>query len=240
MQWLSPKNFMFLSLGVLFLALTFETFYIPKMVEKSTVVAWKSVNTRIDSLQTSVSEQIDKKLTPVSEAAAKELTELQKTTKQANGLLADVRKDIPPVGKAAVDEVNLLNSKVDSLSGTLTSFSAISSEIKPTIEGLNLMFRKDELPKAIPALVRDYRRVGDEIADTMVTVRDTVKTEAAPTSEAIRKSAQGTASETASLTKLTDHVDQVFFDLFLRPRTFWEKVQAWFKVLVGPAVLATH
>jgi hypothetical protein len=64
-----------------------------------------------------------------------------------------------------------------------------------------------------------------------------VRTEAAPTAKAIRKSADGTASETVALTSLTQHVDTVFYDLFLKPRTFWQKVSAWVRLLITPGAV---
>ncbi len=187
----------------------------------------------IERTQSNLSKQLDAKLDPTITKANAALAGVSALTASLKRVSDHINAEIPAVKDSLTTETVTLNAKLDTLNASVWQAAHPLEPLQPTIDGLNLMFRKDELPKAIPALVRDYRRVGDEVAQTMITVRDTVKVEAGPTALAVRKSAEGTAKTTDATATLINHVD----DLFFGPKTWKQKLMGWVRLLLAPGAI---
>jgi uncharacterized phage infection (PIP) family protein YhgE len=166
---------------------------------------------------------LHKELSPVLKNAAT-------AEAQANGLLSDVRRELPAIKTSLQDGILGLTAAADSLGASAAEISKIHEDLRPAVAGVNQLFRRDELPKSIPALVRDLRLTATESAETAKTIRDVVKNEAGPTAQAIRKSAEGTATSTANASALiadSDTFVKLTTDLIYGKRTFWQRMRAF-------------
>lgn len=202
-------------------------------VDESLVAARKSTPALVAGIRGDLAAQVNAKLDPLVTQYAATGKALAGTATEARGLIADVRKEIPWVRESTTKEISELNERVDALNASVAKVADFPTALQPAIDGLNLMFRRDAVPAQTLGLLGASKVAAGEVAQTMKTVRDTVKAEAAPTAKAVRESAEGTAGTTAATAKLIGHVD----DLFFGPRTFWQKVKGWLALLIGPGAL---
>ena len=196
----------------------------------------QQLNTSVESF----SKHLDSKIDPLLTQYANTGHSLNLASQELTGLIKDVRTRIPVFSSLSSQELTTINSSLDKFNSSISALSRPLEPLQPTVDGLNQMFRRDELPKSVPSLVRDYRRVGDEIAQTMITVRNTVNQEAPSTAEAIRESAQGTAKTTAGTAEVTATTETLlrnFNNLLFGPKTWRQKLWAIIRLLVNPTAI---
>lgn len=205
--------------------------------------AWKA------EIGAGIGKQVDAKLGPLVKQYAATGQELAATARQANGLIADVRADLPGLENAANTEVSVINGQISTANGSIAS---IVTQVNPAITSAKKAI--DQVNAALPdfldcyndgfgndnCLFNRYQGVSKSFEQMAQTIDATVKTEAAPTAEAIRKSAEGTATSTANAAQLISDSDKfvnLTTNLIYGPKTFMQRFRAF---VWGTANLVSH
>lgn len=175
-----------------------------------------------------ISKQVDGKLDPLVKQYAEVGASLAGAARQLDGLIADVRKEIPTVKESLTVESSFVNKKLDAVQADVAQLSSVALQLDPLLTETTHAIR--DLHPQLLGTVAAFKVTVGETAQTMKTVRDTVKAEAGPTAQAVRESAQGTAKSTDAAAKLIEHSDEFVVltkDLIYGRKSFWARVRAF-------------
>ena len=203
-----------------------------------------SVPRRIDDAQRDLAHQIDSKFDPAIRKANALLDNVSALSNSLTRVSNHINAEIPKVERTTAKSMETVQAELDILNSHVNELSGITGQLKPTIDGLNLMFRRDAVPAELLGLLGASKVAAGEVAKTMATVRDTVHDEAKPTATAIRQSAEHTAETTKATAEVTQTANTLLVnvnDMLFGPKTFKQKVLGLIRLLLGPAaILAAH
>lgn len=193
---------------------------------------------RLDRIETQIGSLKSDADTLISRAD-ETLVSFARAGDQANGLIGDVRKELPGLKNATNIEVSAINGQISTatrgLIGIVTRVNPAIDAAKVTIDQVNA-----SLPDFLDCyndgfgndncLFNRYQGVSKSFEQMAQTIDATVKREATPTAEAIRRSAEGTAKSTANAAQLISDSDKfvnLTTDLIYGKRTFWQRFRAF-------------